>query len=114
MVVLEANDYLGGRMCTQDGLDLGAHWIHGFSVIVPLSYFFPFFLHDSNIEASHPNLCFSGGDGADLPLPLQPAQVNPVRTLCDSLGLQTTFVDGNSTYPGAGRTREMEIIDAAK
>jgi monoamine oxidase len=29
VVVLEARDRVGGRCWTQDGLDLGAHWIHG-------------------------------------------------------------------------------------
>lgn len=29
VVVLEARDRLGGRCYTKDGIDLGAHWIHG-------------------------------------------------------------------------------------
>ena len=29
VVVLEARDRIGGRCHTQDGVDLGAHWIHG-------------------------------------------------------------------------------------
>lgn len=29
VTILEARDRAGGRICTEDGLDLGAHWIHG-------------------------------------------------------------------------------------
>src|SRR3954447_23557360 len=28
-IVLEARDRVGGRCWTRDGVDLGAHWIHG-------------------------------------------------------------------------------------
>src|SRR5689334_14767374 len=29
VVVLEARNRIGGRVWTEDGVDLGAHWIHG-------------------------------------------------------------------------------------
>ena len=29
VVVIEARDRIGGRCWTQNGVDLGAHWIHG-------------------------------------------------------------------------------------
>ena len=29
VVVLEARDRIGGRVWTEDRIDLGAHWIHG-------------------------------------------------------------------------------------
>ena len=29
VVVLEARERIGGRVWTEDGIDLGAHWIHG-------------------------------------------------------------------------------------
>ena len=29
VTILEARDRIGGRVWTEDGIDLGAHWIHG-------------------------------------------------------------------------------------
>ena len=29
VTILEARERIGGRVWTEDGIDLGAHWIHG-------------------------------------------------------------------------------------
>jgi monoamine oxidase len=57
VTVLEARNRPGGRVWTEGGIDLGAHWIH----------------------------CTDG---------------NPITSICQELGIATTFVGGDSSYTG--------------
>jgi len=83
VTILEGRDRIGGRLYTEDGLDIGGHWIHGGGV-------------DDDVEA------YSAAT-------IGPEQVNPVRTLCDELGIETKLTDGDSCYIGESEAEVREI-----
>eukprot|EP01103_Thecamoeba_quadrilineata_P017232 TRINITY_DN6019_c0_g1_i1.p1 TRINITY_DN6019_c0_g1~~TRINITY_DN6019_c0_g1_i1.p1 ORF type:complete len:678 (+),score=165.35 TRINITY_DN6019_c0_g1_i1:40-2073(+) len=81
--IVEGRDYVGGRLHTVDGLDLGGHWIHG------------------------------GGPDPQLELKELPKEeTNPIRNICDELGIETVLTDGDSTYVGNGETRKIFFYDS--
>lgn len=81
VTILEARDRIGGRLITdENGVDLGAHWIHG------------------------------GGPDKGVPdWQVDSKLVNPVRLLCDKFGIQTKLTDGDSSYIGESEVGLSEI-----
>ena len=76
VTILEARDRIGGRLHTdENGLDIGGHWIHGGGP-------------DEHVAAYSKDA-------------IGPAQLNPVRALCDDLGIETKLTDGDSCYIGS-------------
>lgn len=84
VTIIEGRDRIGGRLYTDsDGLDIGGHWIHG------------------------------GGPDPDVAdyaaSTMETHEINPVRQLCDELGIATWLTDGDSAYIGESEAGVREI-----
>jgi len=84
VTIVEGRPRHGGRLYTDpDGLDIGGHWIHGGGP-------------DDEVAA------YSAAE-------IDKFELNPVRGLCDELGIATKLTDGDSCYIGESEAGVREI-----